>query len=143
MKGPYHEALRKVLLEKYAQKAFTQESLASETSKDQTTIGHYLRPGGKAGSLDLDEADAALRHVGSSLKAFVSEEAVTMKQTRPKLSKIATLLQRTIHGLEDDELRIVLASARAVRAASRAGRRSALRHVAGPSSAGRKAGGKH
>lgn len=52
---------------------FTQESLAGAVGKKQTTIGQYLL-GKRAGSLDLDEADAALQHMGSSLSAFLAGE---------------------------------------------------------------------
>lgn len=50
--------------------SITQESIATEIGKTQTGVGKYLLD--KGGALDLDEADAALRHIGSSLIEFLA-----------------------------------------------------------------------
>lgn len=68
---PLHDRLQLLLREAWRSKTITQEALGQAIGLSQTSIGHYLRPGGKAGPLDLDQADAALRHIGSSLGEFV------------------------------------------------------------------------
>lgn len=78
MRGAYHRLLQGLLADAIAAKLCTQESVAEAVESDQTTIGKYLK--GKAGPMDLDEADAMLRHVGSDLKAFVS----TMGRVTPR-----------------------------------------------------------
>lgn len=144
VRGPYHQALLKLLLVKYAERAFTQESLALATGKEQTTIGQYLKPTGKAGTLDLDEADAALAHIGSSLKAFLTDPstAVTPRRT-PQISPVAKQLAVALQGLPDEVLRVVLATARAERARLRHTKiRSTARRVVGPHATIRRIGGK-
>jgi hypothetical protein len=73
MRGPYHHLLRAALKAAVDQKLCTQESLASDLKKDQTTIGKYLRDLPVSGSLDLDEADIALKHLKSDLKTFIND----------------------------------------------------------------------
>ena len=68
---PLHERLQSLLQDSWRAGVFTQGSLARAIGKDQTNVGQYLR-GGKAGPLNLDEADAALRHIGSSLEDFLA-----------------------------------------------------------------------
>jgi transcriptional regulator with XRE-family HTH domain len=70
-KGPLHERLQATLRQAWVSKAITQESLAKATGQSQENIGQYLR-GGKAGALNVDQADAALRHIGSSLAEFLA-----------------------------------------------------------------------
>lgn len=71
MKGPLHERLRALLADATARGLCTQESLGRAMGKTQTSVGAYLRSV-KGGAIDLDEADAALRHIGSSLAAFIA-----------------------------------------------------------------------
>lgn len=70
MKGPLHDQLHRALRDAWQAKRITQESLAQAIGNSQVNAGLYLR-GGKAGALDLDQADAALRHIGSSLRDFL------------------------------------------------------------------------
>jgi transcriptional regulator with XRE-family HTH domain len=70
-KGPLHERLQATLRQAWVSKAITQESLAKATGQSQENMGQYLR-GGKAGALNVDQADAALRHIGSSLAEFLA-----------------------------------------------------------------------
>jgi transcriptional regulator with XRE-family HTH domain len=70
-RGPLHNRLHATLREAWLSKAVTQESLARAIGKSQESVGQYLRAT-KAGTLDLDEADAALHHIGSSLDAFLA-----------------------------------------------------------------------
>lgn len=72
MKGPLHERLQKALQEATAKGTATQDSLSRATNggKTQTGFGKYLQ--GKGGALDLDEAEIALRHIGSSLQDFLN-----------------------------------------------------------------------
>jgi hypothetical protein len=126
VRGSFHQALHRILVNKYAEKAFTQESLARATGLNQSTIGQYLRPNGTAGTLDLDEADAALAHIGSSLTAFIADPDLPVVQPAPKISAVAKALARTLDGMEDDDLRIVLGIARSVRAASRRTKRQSV-----------------
>lgn len=67
---PLHERLHALLCKHYAAGDFDQTSLAEAIGNTQTTAGLYLR-GKKSGPLDLDEADAALRHINSSLIEFL------------------------------------------------------------------------
>lgn len=91
MRGNYHEQLIEVLERARKAKLFTQESLAADLDADQTTVGKKLR--GTGGTFDLDEADTALRHIGSDLKAFVEHGASTPVKAGPlewlqRLSKL-------------------------------------------------------
>ncbi len=120
VKGFYHHALLRMLLTKYAEKAFTHESLARDTGQDTSTVGKYLRRDEKAGTMDLDEAAAALAHVGTTLRAFVSDPAnVPQQPPQKKLSQQMSRLLTAVHGLEDAELAIVVSTARSVRARAR------------------------
>lgn len=84
-------------MEKWKAGSFDQTSLAQAVGKDQTTIGSYLN-GKKAGTLDVDEADAALRHIGSSLPDFLAhapareltrtDELARALLTRPELAEL-------------------------------------------------------
>lgn len=81
----------------------TQDSLARAMGKSQGSINHYLQNRG-AGALDLDEASAALHHLGSSLMEFLkavpqrtptpAEEAVRALENRPELLTLIRDLQR-------------------------------------------------
>lgn len=70
MKGALHQQLRRALDDACQRKACTQESLGAAMGKSQRSVGQYLSD--EAGALDLDEADAALHHVGSTLQGFLS-----------------------------------------------------------------------
>lgn len=70
---PLHRQLRAFLRTEWQAGRCTQESLAAAVGKSQTVIGQYLLLNdAKSGALDLDEADAALRHVGSNLTDFIA-----------------------------------------------------------------------
>lgn len=143
MRGSYHQALKRFLLTKYAERAFTQESLARATGKEQTTIGQYLKPHGRAGTLDLDEADAALAHVGSSLAAFIADPGNVVVR-RPPRSKVAADLAKILQALTKDEhLAIVRDVAKGVlERVRREEKQSAPPRVAGRARATRKTGGR-
>jgi hypothetical protein len=72
VKGELHRRLQERLHKAWREGAFKQESLSVQMEKSQRSISQYLRGTSDAGALDLDEADAALRHIGSSLKDFLS-----------------------------------------------------------------------
>lgn len=144
VRGPYHRWLVSLLLEKIARKeGVTQESLGSVVEMHQTTISGILK--NDAGTFDLDEAEAMLRHVGSSLRDFVSDPE-RVPTTRPKtlppqVRKIVTLLQ----GVTDtNELRFVVAAATSARARARAsgtGMKSSRPRATGRPLKARKTGG--
>ena len=72
MKGELHQQLRALLKAATDTGAVTQESLGRAMGeKSQTSVGQYLRDERRAGALDLDEAAAALHHIGSSLEDFI------------------------------------------------------------------------
>lgn len=122
MRGGYHQALKRLLLTKYAEKAFTQESLALVTGLDQTTVGQYLKPnGGKAGTFDLDEAQAALDHIGSSLRDFLADPESIPAPRAPVMSRQMTRLWKAVSGLEESDVAVVVATAQSVRARARRG----------------------
>lgn len=83
VRGRYHQLLRDVLRRGAAAKVYTQDSMAEDLDIDQTTVGKYLSE--KGGTLDLDDANAALMHIGSSLQAFVAdpEHIVPVAPTLP------------------------------------------------------------
>lgn len=141
MRGPYHRALLGFLLSRWAEKTFTQESLALAMGKDQTSIGKYLKD--KAGPLDLDDADAALTHAGSSLKAFIADQANAIIRPIAPLSPVAKKLWMMLQAMPDDELTIFLGLARSARSLSsrRTGTRSARTRAADQSRTVRKTGG--
>lgn len=145
MRGPYHEHLLRLLLLKYAEGAFTQESLARALGQDQKTSGNYLR--GKGGALDLDEADAALRHAcNTTLKAFIADPARTISMPSRRPSGPLPDLLRVIDDLRENNeaIRTLLGAARGVRSAVRAqrgGNQSARQRAAGQARAIRKTGG--
>lgn len=139
MRGPYHTRLIALLLETLAENAgYSQESLATAIGcRDQTTVGKRLS--GKGGTFDLDEADAALHHIGSSLKTFVANQSATRAPAPPKA--IARLLL-ILRELDDRGLRAVLATAHRERAASRRARtQSKPPRAADRAGANRKTGG--
>ncbi len=70
LRGDLHVRLHRALKAAYDSKVCTQESLAIAIGKSQVTVGQYLRSE-RAGALDLDEASAALHHIGSSLMEFL------------------------------------------------------------------------
>lgn len=114
VRGPYHHALRELLVSKHREKVFTQESLARATGKNQSTMGQYLRPNGTAGTLDLDEADAALDHIGSSLKAFIVDPAHAITRPAATLSPIAADLWEMLRRMPEDQLKVFRNLARSV-----------------------------
>lgn len=75
LRGPYHDALRALLERAWRGGQLKPDSLAAEMGQDPSTLGKYLRGDRKAGALDLDEADTALRHIGSTLHAFIADQA--------------------------------------------------------------------
>lgn len=101
LKGPLHVRLQNLLHEAWVAKTITQESLAKAIGNSQENTGQYLRRG-KAGALDLDQADAALRHIGSSLTSFLqqapareltdAERIGQMVDQRPGLRRVVELL---------------------------------------------------
>ena len=70
LRGELHVRLHRTLKAAYDGRVCTQESLAIAIGKSQVTVGQYLRSE-RAGALDLDEASAALHHIGSSLMEFL------------------------------------------------------------------------
>ena len=70
MRGELHQRLITLLRDQKASGAFTQESLAKAVHMHQTTVSGILHK--NAGTFDLDEAAAALQHIGSSLDAFIA-----------------------------------------------------------------------
>lgn len=142
VRGGYHQALKRLLLMKYAEKAFTQESLATVTHKDQTTAGQYLKAKGKAGTFDLDEADAALHHIGSSLREFIADPDLIPARRAPTMSRQMTRLWKAVAGLAESDVKIVVATAQSVRARARRDAKTQSRppHAADRSSATRKTG---
>lgn len=71
VRGPLHHRLRQLLRDATKAGICTQESLSGAIGKTQTGVGKYLL--GKAGTLDVDEAAAALDHIGSSLQEFIAK----------------------------------------------------------------------
>jgi hypothetical protein len=72
VRGPYHERLRAALMEATQFPGCDQTSLAEALQRDQSGLSKYLR--NVAGTLDLDEADRALRHCGlGGLMEFVTK----------------------------------------------------------------------
>lgn len=128
---PLHERLHALLQQKWRSGEFTQESLAKAVGKEQTTVGSYLR-GDKAGPLDLDEADAALRHIRSSLKDFISDPAYApAPPPPPQMSPVVVKIVNTLSTVDDDRsLRSVLAIAKSVGAAFRRSKRRSIRQPA-------------
>lgn len=72
MRGAYHSALRALIVKARKDNLFVQESMGKAIGRDQKTISNYLA--GKR-TLDLDEAEAALVHIGSTLREFVNDPA--------------------------------------------------------------------
>jgi transcriptional regulator with XRE-family HTH domain len=102
-KGPLHARLHRLLHEAWQRKDITQESLGQAIGKSQENAGQYLR-GTNAGALDLDQAAAALHHIGSSMEAFLAntpprsltetELLVRALDTRPELKALLEDLLR-------------------------------------------------
>ena len=69
-RGELHQRLISLLNEQIDVGACTQESIGSATGKKQATVSGILKR--NKGTFDLDEAAAALEHVGSSLRDFVA-----------------------------------------------------------------------
>lgn len=141
MRGRYHELLTGVLLEAIARRdGITQDSLASVAGKHQTTVGDILKQG--TGTFDLDEADALLRHVGSSLKDFANDPTNVVVPPHAPQTKTQRALASLVRGMEDGQLKIALAIFRSVKkAGARAGKKSGRRHVADRARATRRTGG--
>jgi len=75
VRGAYHERLRAALVDATRSSGgCDQTSLAEALNRDQSGISKYLRNDPKSGTMDLDEADRALRHCGlGGLMEFVSK----------------------------------------------------------------------
>jgi hypothetical protein len=73
VKGDLHQRLQAALHRAWRDGVFKQESLSAEMGKSQRSVSAYLRKDADAGALDLDEADLALRHIGSSLPDFLAK----------------------------------------------------------------------
>jgi hypothetical protein len=93
VRGPYHERLAAWLRSCIAGGDYTQESVAHVAGMHQTTLGGIIRPENPKGTLDLDEAAAALEHCGWSLEGFVA-------QTSPQARKL-TPLDAIVKGLKN------------------------------------------
>lgn len=119
MRGPYHELLFGLIRQAIATKAYTQDSFATSIPMHQTTFGRIL--GGKGvKSLDLDEADAALRHMQLDLQVFVAnpERAVPAPTPTPlpaalalKIPGIQGLLEALLLLGKADRQRVVASAA--------------------------------
>lgn len=104
MKGDLHQRLQALLHHEWKQGAVKQESLSLQLAKSQNSVSAYLRGTSDAGALDLDEAAAALHHVGSSLEAFLartpprtltdSERLVRALDSRPEVKALLEDLLR-------------------------------------------------
>ena len=55
-------------------KRIKQISLAADLNRSQRSVSQYLRGDREAGTLDLDDAEIALRHIGSNLAAFIADQ---------------------------------------------------------------------
>ncbi len=96
MRGDFHKRLIALLAEKVSAGVCTHTSLAAAVGKHHSTIGGIL--GKNEGTLDVDEADAALRHVGSNLTDFLAtvppreltdvERLANVLLTRPALADL-------------------------------------------------------
>lgn len=124
VRGPLQARLQAELQAAWKRGGLTQESLAKAIGKKQTTVGQYLL-NKRAGNLDLDEADAALRHIGSTLADFLAsvppreltptEILVRQLATRPELEELV----RDLIPAQRPRLRAAIVAARWVlRAAS-------------------------
>lgn len=84
VRGPFHERLRAALLEATREPGCDQTSLAEALRRDQSGLSKYLR--NVAGTLDLDEADTALRHCGlGGLYEFVSKTPPKIEGVPPRV----------------------------------------------------------
>lgn len=124
VRGPFHERLRAALLEATRAPGCDQTSLAEALQRDQSGISKYLRNDPKAGTLDLDEADRALRHCGFGgladfvahaqtdddlplkLRSFLREHAEFRQLLedlsdvpRPRLAEVLAIWQPTVRAL--------------------------------------------
>jgi predicted transcriptional regulator len=70
VRGELHQRLVAAVAAALRSGTVTQESLAKAVGMHQTTVSGIIRR--NAGTLDLDEADAALRHIGSSMADFLA-----------------------------------------------------------------------
>lgn len=73
VKGVLHQRLQARLQAAWKAGELKQESLSLPMQKSQRSVSAYLRGDADAGALDLDEADAALMHIGSSLAEFLAD----------------------------------------------------------------------
>jgi hypothetical protein len=71
VRGELHQRLVAALAAALRSGTVTQESLAKAVDMHQTTVSGIIKR--NAGTLDLDEAAAALRHIGSSLPDFLAK----------------------------------------------------------------------
>lgn len=138
MRGSYHRLLIGVLLREMARQSVTQESMAAAVKMHQTTVGDILRQ--DAGTFDLDEADALLRNIGSSLVFFTADPAHAVTPPPERRSKIASQLHDLLLKLNDEQLVVVLGTARSVRSAHGAKTQSKRRRGSGQGPTVRKTG---
>lgn len=104
MKGALHQRLRAELLNGMRANGISQESLgAAMDGKSHRSVGQYLDD--EAGALDLDEADAALQHVGSSLEAFLAKAAPRTLTPTEKMAR-ALVARPALIDLVEDLLRV-------------------------------------
>ena len=113
VRGQYHQKLLAFLQARWKAHAFTQDSLGRELGKDQTSMGKYLKD--TAGTLDLDEADAALTHAGSSLRMFIADPVNVVVRPAVQLSPSAAKLWLLLREMKEPELQIFLGLARSAR----------------------------
>lgn len=91
VRGEFHKRLVKLLADRIAAGVCTQESLAKRVGMHQTTVSGILRR--DAGTFDLDEAAAALDHVGAgSLATFLA--GVPPADPTPATRLAARLVER-------------------------------------------------
>lgn len=92
---PLQEQLRLALKAARRANVFDQTSLGHAIGKDQSTVAQYFKDdGGKAGTLDLDEAADALEHAGTSLVDFLANQP-------PRALSPAELLARRLAARAD------------------------------------------
>jgi hypothetical protein len=73
MRGELHKRLvAEILANINGEEGLTQESLSKAVQMHQTTVSGILKR--NAGTFDLDEAAAALEHIGSTLPRFLAGE---------------------------------------------------------------------
>lgn len=101
VRGELHARLHRALKAAVDARLCTQDSLGQAIAKSQESVGQYLR-NAKAGPLDLDEAEAGLQHIGSSLRSFLAgdpprtltatDRLARELETRPQLRALVEAL---------------------------------------------------